>query len=168
MDPDEVYDVLMEKLLRAAQKYDPLYSVRVGRVVEILSDNDLLGSRFTINELNNHLDFDGARFVRVLCRHGFLEPVAAGEKGPVGDRYYRRKAGCFPPPAKYLAAGPIGFTYYLQKWFRYYLQTFIEQSMSRIESKEGVYSLSYTRDADDGRGGCELLDARGAVVSLAY
>ena len=88
MDPDEVYDVLMEKLLRAAQKYDPLYSVRVGRVVETLSNNDLLGSRFTINELNNHLDFDGARFVRVLCRHGFLEPVPAAEGG---ERSYRRQ-----------------------------------------------------------------------------
>jgi hypothetical protein len=161
MDPDEVYDVLMEKLLRAAQKYDPLYSEKVGRVVQILNYDNLVNTRFTLNELNKHLGFDGARFVRVLCRHGFLEPEPAV---PGSERMYRRQPATWPPSSKYLNAGPIGFTYYLQTRFRYYLQTYIEQAMCRLESKEGVYSLSYTRDVEDGRGDCELLDACGAVV----
>ena len=164
MEPDEIYDVLMEQLLKAAQKYDPLYAEKVGRIVGILNKGKTLKEGFTIHELNQHLDFDGARFVRVLCRHGFLEPVAAGAGG---DRLYRRQPEHWPPPAKYLHAGPVGFAYYLQTWFRYYLETYIERSMSRLEAKEGVYSLSYTRDCKDGRGDCELLDARGAVVDRA-
>jgi len=101
METDEIYDVLMEQLLKAAQKYDPLYSEKVGRVVEILNNEGLVGKAFTIHELNQHLDFDGARFVRVLCRHGFLEPVAAADGG---DRCYRRKPNNWPPPPKYLTA----------------------------------------------------------------
>jgi hypothetical protein len=34
----------------------------------------------------------------------------------------------WPPPEKYLNSGPIGFTYYLQTWFRYYLQQYTEHA----------------------------------------
>ena len=34
--------------------------------------------------------------------------------------------------------------YYLQTWFRYYLQQWIEASMSEVESHEGVYSWDYS------------------------
>ena len=83
--------------------------------------------------------------MRVLCRHGFLEP--APDQGD-GVRRYQRKAAAWPPPAQYLEAGPVGFTYYLQMWFRYYLQSYIESSMSEIEAKEGMYSLTFSRGAN--------------------
>ena len=159
MAPDEIYDVLMEQLLKAADKYDPFYSDKVGRVVEILSGKHLPGD-FSIDDINQYLDFDGARFVRVLCRHEFLE--TAPDQG--GGRRFRRKDADWPPPAKYLNAGPIGFTYYLQTWFRYYLQQHIERAMSEIEAKEGVYSIDFGRDADDGGMDGDVLEARGALV----
>jgi hypothetical protein len=116
---------------------------------------------FSIDDLNQYLDFDGARFVRVLRKHGFLE------RAPDQDdrvRRYRRKESTWPPPPKYLKAGPIGFTYYLQTWFRYYLQQYIEHARSEIETKEGVYSLDFGRDEDDGGVDGNMLEARGALV----
>ena len=57
----------------------------------------------------------------------------------------------------------IRLAYYLQMWFRYYLQQHIESSMSEIETKEGIYSLDFHRQAgnsgDDGR----ATNAMGAV-----
>jgi len=157
---DEIYDVLMEQLLKAAKKYDPLYSDKVAEVVAILKKKKPCGDDFSIDELNQHLDFDGTRFVRILCRHGFLEP--APEVGC--PRRYRRKAAAWPPPAKYLHAGPIGFTYYLQTWFRYYLQQYIEHGRSEIETKEGIYSLDFGREKSDGRDDGAVLNSTGAFV----
>jgi len=170
METEEIYDILMEQLLRAARKYDPFYSDKVGKVVEVINRKRrkkipyaygrpplsfVLGEKFTIGapgkdeeiigELNSYLDFDGTRFVRVLCRHGFLE--AAPDQSD-GVRYYRRTAA-WPPPAKYLAAGQIGFAYYLQMWFRYYLQQYIESAMSELEAREGTYSLDFHRHVQD-------------------
>ncbi len=142
MEPDEIYDVLMEQLLKAAHKYDPHYSDKMGRLIELLSKPKTLKTTFTLNDINHHLDFDCTRFVRVLCRHGFLESLP--EDGDL--RRYRRKAGAWPPSAEYLHAGPIGFTYYLQTWFRYYLQGHIEHARAELEAHEGVYSLDYTED----------------------
>ena len=132
MAPDEIYDVLMEQLLKAVQKYDPRYSEKVCRVVDVLKKKRVEVS-FTIDELNKHLDFDGARYVRVLCRHGFLEPAPE----ETSSKRYRRQAAAWPPPDGYLSAGPVGFTYYLQTWFRYYLQRHIESAFAAIETKEG-------------------------------
>jgi len=162
MEADEIYDILMEQLLKAANKYDPLYSAKVGRIVEVLCGKDVLGA-FAIDELNKYLDFDGTRFVRVLCRHGFLEPVP--DDG--GGRLYQRKESAWPPPAKYLNAGPIGFTYYLQTWFRYYLQQHIEHARGQIETKEGVYSIDFGRDDDDGGLDGDMFDARGSLVECS-
>jgi hypothetical protein len=101
--------------------------------------------------------------VRVLCRHGFLEPVP--DDG--GGRRYQRKASAWPPPAKYLNAGPIGFVYYLQTWFRYYLQQHIEHSRGQIETKEGVYSIDFGRNDDDGGLDGDMFDARGSLVECS-
>jgi hypothetical protein len=54
------------------------------------------------------------------------------------------------PPEKYLNSGPIGFTYYLQTWFRYYLQQYIEHARAEIETKEGTYSIDFGGDENDG------------------
>ncbi len=37
METEEIYDILMAQLLRAARKYDPFYSDKVGKVVTVLS-----------------------------------------------------------------------------------------------------------------------------------
>ena len=45
------------------------------------------------------------------------------------------------PPDSFFKSGPIGRVYYIQTWFRYYLQQWIEDHMRELEAKEGVYSL---------------------------
>ena len=37
METEEIYDILMEQLLRAARKYDPFYSDKAGKVVEVIN-----------------------------------------------------------------------------------------------------------------------------------
>ena len=146
MDADEIYDVMMSLLLRAALKYDPLYSEKVARVIEVIKNPELIGRTFTINDLNNHLDFDGARFVRVLCRNGFLEPLPEDGK----PRRYRRKADAWRKRlTKFLHAGPVGFTYYLQMWFRYYLEMHIESAMGEL-SPDDKHTGTDRPQSDDG------------------
>jgi len=74
---EEIYDVLMMQLVRAIQKYDPSYTDEVRVVAEKIED--AFQKQFTILELNGRLDFDGNRYVRLLCRRGFLEAVKGGK-----------------------------------------------------------------------------------------
>jgi hypothetical protein len=166
MCADEIYDVLMEQLLKAADKYDPHYSDKVAKVVSIIDQK--VPGEFSINDLNQYLDFDGARFVRILVRHGFLE-AAPGQDGSQREAKniagrYGRKTGSWPPPEKYLNSGPIGFTYYLQTWFRYYLQQYIEHARAEIETKEGTYSIDFGGGENDGGIENDVLEARGTIV----
>ena len=74
----------------------------------------------------------------MLCRRGFL--IDAGKEEGTGV-WYRKNPETWPPPASFLTAGPVGFTYYLSKWFRYSLQQYVTNAMSELEAREGVYSL---------------------------
>jgi len=49
----------------------------------------------------------------------------------------------WPPSADFFAGdgNVIGLTYYLQKWFRFHLQDWMEKRSRELESKDGVYSL---------------------------
>lgn len=111
---EEIYDVLMEQFLTAARRYDPHYSDKVKLVVETISEKFKAYKKFTADDVNRHLDFDGAGILRMLVRRGHLETFA-GAGGRVAG--YRRKA--WPPPEELFGSGPIGFTYYLQ-WFRHH------------------------------------------------
>ena len=109
--------------------------------------------------------------VQQMAHHQPAAITAAGlhvdisaEEGGQGGRRYQRKAVSWPPPAKYLHAGPIGFTDYLQTWFRYYLQQHIEHAMSEIETKEGLYSIEFGREVDDGEMDGNVIEARGSLV----
>jgi hypothetical protein len=84
------------------------------------------------------MDLDSNKYVRMLCRRGFLVAVKEREDGPVTG--FERTA-IWPPPAEFFEGGAIGVAYYLQTTFRYYLQDWITQHMRELESKEGVYSL---------------------------
>ncbi|MEO6801753.1 MAG: hypothetical protein ABI197_00760 [Granulicella sp.] len=47
----------------------------------------------------------------------------------------------------------MGFTYFLTKWFRYYLQAYIQTQMGQIESKEHIMQLDHIESSnvdDDG------------------
>jgi len=97
METEEVYDVLMEQFLRAAAKYDPLYIRKVEQVVEVI-ENAL--SRFVVfhaADADRHLEFDCHRYLRLLCRRGFLTT----ERQPGEKRAVYRRTGTWPPPAEF-------------------------------------------------------------------
>jgi len=110
METEEIYEVLMEQFLRAAAKYDPTYSDKVKEVAEVIENALSSSPQFTFVDLNGHLEFDCNRFLRLLCRRGFLM-VATGqeEERTVRRRVRSRPAKSFDEPA---VADPLptGFT----------------------------------------------------------
>ena len=102
--------------------------------------------RFVVADVNRYLDLDSNRYVRMLCRRGFLVAVKEREDGPVAG--FERSA--IWPPASFFEQGAIGVAYYLQNNFRYYLQDWITRHMRKLESKEGVYSLEGWNEAHAG------------------
>jgi hypothetical protein len=89
-------------------------------------------------DVNRHLDFDCNRPIRLLGRLGFLRPVQEGKEKRIAG-FVRTAA--WPPPASFFEKGAIGVAHYIQTWFRFKLQEWIDGRMREIESKEGVYSL---------------------------
>jgi hypothetical protein len=149
METEEIYDVLLEQFLRAAAKYDPLYIRKVEEVVGVI--NNALSKRagFYASDVDRHLDNSSHRYLRLLCRRGFLSVERQeGEK-----RVVYRRTGEWPPPAEFFSSDAIGITYYLQKWFQYYLQQWIDfltPEAERIERPAvlgermpGILSSSY-------------------------
>jgi hypothetical protein len=135
---NEFYDVLMEQLIRAVNgyEYDPNYKDKVRVVVEAIENELSKQKQLRATDVNRHLEFDSNRYLRLLCRCGFLQTVPGGKE----KRVYSRME-TWPPTPDFLEGTPIGLAYYLQKWFRYNLQDWITRRMREVESKEGVYSL---------------------------
>lgn len=146
MDSGEVYDVLMQQFLMAAAKYDPDYTGKVKRVVESIENELQKCKQIRAVELNRHLEFDGDRYLRFLARRGFLTAVK-GKNGKISGWV---RSAIWPPPAEFFAVKPIGFAHYVQTWFRYYLQAWIEQRKSELETKEGVYSFGLRNGIPNG------------------
>jgi hypothetical protein len=97
-----------------------------------------LPKQFSAADVNRHLEFDCARHLRLLARSGFLEMVPGREEKGLSD-YSRLET--WPPPADFFGGSPIGVAYYVQRWFRYGLQEWINRRirMRQLKSKEGVY-----------------------------
>jgi len=126
----------MEQLVKAIHKYDPGYTEKVKLVVEKI--DELSQQQFSIAELNRHLEFDSNRYVRLLCRRGFLAPVFGRGRKITG---FTRAA--WPVPAEFFEKGAIGLTYYLQTWFRYYLQSWIDGRMRKVKVGPGRGDLQF-------------------------
>jgi hypothetical protein len=96
METEEIYDVLMEQFLRAAAKYDPHYSDKVKEVVEVI-ENALSGSPFFgAVDVDRHLEFRCHRYLRLLCRRGFLA-------APTGQE--EERTVCWRPQSRPVAGG---------------------------------------------------------------
>ena len=118
MEGEEVYDVLMQKFLEAVAKYDPDYTQKVKRVVECIDHELSTYKQIRSCDVGRHVDLDCDRYLRLLTRHGFLKTVK-GKDGKVSGWI---RSECWPPPVSFFKSGSIGLAYYLQTWFRYYLQ----------------------------------------------
>jgi hypothetical protein len=106
-------------------------------VIETVENELSKQKQFSSDDIGRYLEFDCARHLRLLARSGFLEVVS--EKGEKVIRYSR--LGTWPPHSDFFGGSPIGVAYYLQRWFRYGLQEWINKRMRELECKEGVYSL---------------------------
>ncbi len=153
MDSDEVYDVLVQCFLKSVAKYDPRYTEKMAEVIRLLNSHSTK-HRFARlkniypSKLNAYLDFDCTRLLRLLVRRGYLEPHSKLSAKGVKQLYYRRTSE-WPPPPSFMTAGPIGMTYFVQRWFKYFLQEWIDRRMSEIESKDGVFQLEHRLDYSD-------------------
>jgi len=146
LETDEIYDALIACVLKAVRRYDPNYTDKVRQAVETINAHFSRRKQFTSDAVSGHMGFNGDRYLRLLMRRGFLVPVA----GETGRAVAFARSGTWPPPPEFFSSGAVGFTYYLQLWFRYFLQEHIDQQMGILENREGVYSLDYNGEDSDG------------------
>jgi hypothetical protein len=96
METEEIYDVLMEQFLRAASKYDPDYIRKVEEVVGVIENALSKRAKFRAADVDRHLEHSCHRYLRLLCRRGFL----AVEREEGEKRVVYRRTGTRPPPAE--------------------------------------------------------------------
>lgn len=128
-DSNDIYDTLMMCLLKAIRKYDPFYTDKLRRLIGVISDTEK-DQIVLAEDIAKQLDFDCSGLLRMLVSHDFLATQKANKK-ILG--YQRLDA--WPPPADKFGVDVIGFTYFVQKWFRYYLQSYIERATDELEAK---------------------------------
>jgi hypothetical protein len=75
METEEIYDVMMAQLIRAIAKYDPNYTDKVKEVVEAINEQLSEREDICLVDVNRHVEFDSNRYIRLLCRRGYLTPV---------------------------------------------------------------------------------------------
>ena len=129
----------MEQFLAAVRKYDPNYTEKMKQVVDVVNRRYGKQKQFSLADVNLHLEFDAAKYLRKLVRRKHLEKAGPG--------VFQRTD--WPPPSSLWEGDPVGFTYCVQTWFPYYLQQWITHSMGELESKDGVYSLDQRGKSHD-------------------
>jgi hypothetical protein len=134
LDTEEIYDVLMEQLMRAIHKYDPGYTEKVKGVVEVIENELSQRRQFAVADVNRYVGIDSDRYLRLLCRRGFLESVKGGKEKKITGFV---RGDVWSPPAEFFRSRAIGIAYYLQTWFRYYLQDWIGRRMSDSTTTSG-------------------------------
>ena len=145
MTGDDIYDTLVFCMIKALNKYDPCYTDKVKLICEVISALPLSRFKarslkeFDADSISEAVGFNSSVYLRMLVNKEHLASVTGSKKKVIG---YRRGKN-WPPPESFFESGPIGFTYFLPRYFRYYLHDYISQEMSSIESKEGVLQLEH-------------------------
>jgi hypothetical protein len=75
METEEIYDILMAQMIATIKGYDPTYTEKVKRLVEVISNELSKKPQLNFADVNRHLDFDCNRYIRLLGRLGFLSPA---------------------------------------------------------------------------------------------
>lgn len=149
---DDIYDSLQLCLLRAINKYDPFYINKLKKVCETI-DIKCKGKQrrisqtpeFTSQDIAGILKMDCNSYLRKLVKRSHLRSIANPKKKVIG---YRRDPANWPPPPAMFKSGPVGFTYAVQTYFRFYLHEFITRQMHSIESKEGMLQLDHRKTSE--------------------
>jgi hypothetical protein len=83
IETDEIYDILMEQMVSTIKGYDPAYTEKVKRLVEVIQNELSTRKQFSFADVNRHLDFDCNRYIRLLGRRGFLCPAPQRPAGSI-------------------------------------------------------------------------------------
>lgn len=149
---DDIYDSLLMCLMRAVKKYDPRYVEKLKKVCEAI-DVKCKGKQrrigttpeFSAQDIATKVDMDVNSYLRKLVKRGHLRSIADNKKKVIG---YRREPKAWPPSPVLFKSGPVGFTYAVQTYFRFYLHEYITRQMHSIESKEGMLQLDHRSPGD--------------------
>jgi sigma-70-like protein len=143
---DDVYDIMVMCFLKAIKKYDPFYHLKIKQVSEHLNKYLTKKSQIDVNSITDIVKFNSAGCLKWLSRKGFITPVTDAKKRTSG--YSRGEI--WPIPKETFSTEPIGFTYFAQTWFRYYLNDYITNAMSELEAKPDILQLehAYSNDGD--------------------
>lgn len=143
--PTDVYDILNTLLLRCVKKYDPNYVDKVRDVVKLIQKSKK--KYFTIEEISKKVKFDPTGAIRLLARKGYIKGVRGIGKKLLGYKITKE----WPPSKEFLSSGPVGFVYFIQTWFRYYLQEHIDEHTNTLEAKawDKMLQLGHGSDHDD-------------------
>lgn len=125
----DVYDILNILLLRCVKKYDPNYVDKVRDIVKLIQKRKK--KQFSIEDIAKKLKFDPTGGIRLLARKEYIKAIRGPKKKLIG--YKITKA--WPPSKEFLSSGPVGFVYFIQTWFRYYLQEHIDEQMKTLEAR---------------------------------
>ena len=119
--------------LDVAAHYDPNYTKKTEEVCKVLEAKPI-ASVLRVDEFAAAVDFDPLGCIRVLVRHGYLKSVSSPRKKVQG---YKRGPN-WPPPESFLESGPVGFTYFVTKWFRYLKVLILDlhESLDVVERSE--------------------------------
>jgi hypothetical protein len=149
---DDVYDSLSICLMRAINKYDPLYVEKLLKVCGLIDikckgKHRRIGTtpEFSSIEIASKMGTDVNSYLRKLVKRGHLKSIADTKKKVIG---YRRDPKNWPPPPVLFRSGPVGFTYAVQTYFRFYLHEHITRQMHSIEAKEGMLQLDHRAVGD--------------------
>ena len=72
--------VLMAQLIRAIAKYDPAYTEKVKLVVEAINAKLSQCEQLCLADVDRHVNFDCGRYIRLLCRRGYLTKATRRQK----------------------------------------------------------------------------------------
>lgn len=141
---DEVYDVIVLVFLSVCAHYDPHLDKKTEAVYKAIAgrkDKSIV----RVEEIANVVGFDPGGCIRILVRRGFLQSVAGPRKTIQGYT----PGPNWPPPANFFENGPIGFVFFAQRFFRWYLRNHIMAKMAEIESTEHVLQLDHIPISSD-------------------
>lgn len=140
----DVYDILNTLLLRCVKKYDPKYVDKVKTLVKLIQRMKTKKECIKIASIAKKVKFDPVGSVRLLARKGYIKAVRGGAKKLIGYKITKE----WPPSKEFLSSGPIGFVYFVQTWFRYYLQEHIDEQMKTLEARswEKMLQLEHRTD----------------------
>lgn len=158
MSTEDIYDIMVDCFLRALNYYDPHYTVKVQQICEIIKLEYRDQQEFTTEAVSESVGFDANRCLRMLVRNKYLVSVKGARKKIRG--YTRGPA--WPPSPKFLSVRTFGFTNFVRRWFKFYLDEYIQNAMRTFEIRQNanILQLEHRASLDSNS------DSAGALLAM--